>query len=393
MIILPDRNISHPKILMPMKRSFWSPSNYISKDEFGNDTIRYRFIATIRYHDGKIAWRGTFEDRDDFDAFAFAYASGSLRYERELWKLSIPYWTPAPFEDLPILLAVTVILTSTTGTYTIPGDWNSGDNIIHMIGAGGSGAAVFGPAFGMADAGGGGGGGYARQTNYPVDAGTSVSYGAGTGGSGRSAGTSSTATPGIAGGNTFFNGTSYAAAPIGATGGNGGTGTFTSGAVISYAFGGTGKGTVVYAGGFGGYIGQNFVSSNNATGGGGAGGPNGAGNTAVTIVSPSSSAVATTGGTGGNGSGGTAGAASTNGIAPAAAGNGADIATSYGSGGGGGGGVGNFGGAGGTGGFYGGGGGGGAGNGSSSSGAGRQGLIHITYIPYGLRFNMPILGM
>jgi len=386
MIILPDRNIPRARILMPMKRSFWSPSSYMPKDQLGNDTTRYKFIATTRYHDGKIAWQGVFEDRDDFDAFAFAYASGSLRYERDLWRLPTPEWIPGIYDELPTTFAVTVFLSSTSFTsltYSVPVDWTT-DNVVHCIGSGGSGGVAY-VFVQQAHSSGGGEGGYGRKRNINVPPGGTTSYACGPSASIRNISTSGTAATGFTGWPTFFGNTTYATSPVGGNGGGPGQGSASSGVSIVGGTGGSGIGDVVYTGGAGGDVGgQGGTVTQCASGGGGAAGLNGNGGAggSIAVAAPSQ---ATSGGTGDAGTGGTSGAAGT------------ELSGTYGSGGGGTGVivVGGGGATGGAAGNYGGGGGAAACNNGSPavSGASKQGIIHIVYIPFGMRFNMPMLGM
>jgi len=85
---------------------------------------------------------------------------------------------------------------TTTTSWTVPSDWNSSNNIIHLIGSGG-GAPGSRSGDGTAGGGsGGGGGGYSRIDNYSVSAGTSVTLGIGLGGAaGGPGGTAGSGTP------------------------------------------------------------------------------------------------------------------------------------------------------------------------------------------------------
>ena len=71
MIILPDRNIPRSKVLMPMRLRDYAPSQRTCTFGIENQT---RFRLTARLHDGHIAWKGYFDDRDDADAFLAALA-------------------------------------------------------------------------------------------------------------------------------------------------------------------------------------------------------------------------------------------------------------------------------------------------------------------------------
>jgi hypothetical protein len=73
-----------------------------------------------------------------------------------------------------------ISLTSTT-SWTIPEDWNSSDNTIHLIGGGG-GAPGSRTYQGAGGGSGGGGGGYSQITNYSSSPGTVVSVTVGAGG-------------------------------------------------------------------------------------------------------------------------------------------------------------------------------------------------------------------
>jgi hypothetical protein len=295
-------------------------------------------------------------------------------------------------------------------SWTVPGDW-SNSNTIETIGGGGGGATANSVGSGT----GGGGGGYSKISNLPGLSG-SITLSVGSGGS-----------PGVAGGDTWFNGASIGASSVGAKGGGSGgigPGTFGLGGASA------GIGTTKYTGGNGGdYSAGGWQGS----GGGGAAGPNGAGGAGAGGDGGNDSAG---GGGGGGGSGGTAGTAgganfggnggnnfsgsgggsgaTTPGTAGTAGtngggggggdgagasgatggsgghgGNGIEWDSPHGSGGGGGGGGcgkgTNSSGAGGAGGAYGGGGGGGSADAVSGSigpgGPGNQGLIVVSYTP------------
>lgn len=344
MIILPDRTIA--RVLPPVADREWrTPSQAQPKDAAGNEN-RTRFRLTARLHDGHVAWRGWFDDRDDADAFLWALAAGTLHIERELWRLPAPWWHPDLGEGLAYNFATVSFLTSPTGsnqTYNVPSDWNSSNNTVEVIGAGGGGAKsnTSGGA-----AGGGGGGAYSKQTNISLTPGGTATYRIGSGGAVQT----SSGTAGNAGGDTWFNGATLGASSVGAKGGGGGPGTSNGGAASS------GVGSVKYSGGGGGA--RSLSGSGGGTGGGGAAGLNGNGNTAgAGETDPGGSGDAGFGGAGGN-------------YNSTVGGNGTEW-TTHGSGGGGG--------AFRAGGNYGGGGGGASSGGTS--GAGRAGLIVITYTP------------
>lgn len=211
------------------------------------------------------------------------------------------------------------ITTTGAGTFTVPGDWSS-TNQIEVIGGGGGG----GSGTGGNDNGGGGGGGYAKVTNLTGLTGT-ITTQVGAGG-----------IHGTSGGQTWFNGANAAAASVSV---NGGT---SSG--DSNPTGGAG-GTVINGTGFAGGAGGTSTNINNGgAGGGGAGAPSGIGraggastNNAGSGGGGAGAGLATAGSDGGSvgGAGGTAqdgtagGAGGVNGVSAAGAG-------SHGSGGGGG---------------------------------------------------------
>ena len=365
MIVLQDRHAPVGNLLLPQARVEWIASSQRPSFEPLEHGTLTRWRVTARLHDGHVAWRGWFDDREDADAFLYAMASGSLPYERELWSLPSPEWHPdiAPPEAVYAVATLTFITATGAGTYTVPADFNSSNNTIETIGGGASAT------------GSGGGAAYSQIANLALTPGASINR-----------------TVAAVGGDSFFNGASLAASSVGAKG----TSTITGAATTS------GIGTIKYAGGDG------------ANGGGGAAGPNGAGNTAP------GTGVGGSGDAGFGGAGGTAGAAGGNGGGggtgqtgnPGAGGTEWDA--SHGSGGGGGQGgrggdssnggtIGGAGGNGGAGGLYGAGGGvggsGGSGSGapaggSGASGVGKQGIIVVTYTPAtSAGFSISMLGM
>jgi len=308
----------------------------------------------------------------------------------------------------PTSIKTYVITNTATTSWTVPTDWNSTNNIVHLIGAGGGGGgARETTASNHAGGGGGGGGGYTKITNYSASSGGSITVAAGVGGT---AGAGAGGTGGTGGATNFG---SYTAA-----GGVGGSTTATPSSV-----GGTGGVGATYTGGTGGVGGTSVAlrPSYAAGGGGGAAGPNGnggAGGAAGAVGGgggggngggSAGAAGGASGGAGGNGWLGTGGGAAGAGAGTVntgggggganggASGNatggtgatGADILNTWGSGGGGGGGAGNpNGGTGGTSNGYGAGGGGGAQNGGTGTtqfpgGAGKSGIIVIQYYPLG----------
>lgn len=257
--------------------------------------------------------------------------------------------------------AATVVFLTSGTSYAIPADWNNSMNSIEVIGGGAGGAGNGG--------GGGGGGAYSKAVNVTLSG--TVGYAVGAGGGSNTSG-----------GDTYFcNSTSNCASIAGTAVVAGAKGGVSSGTTAGGAGGASasGVGSTKYSGGNGGGDADVY----RAGAGGGAAGKNGAGNDATG---------AGVGGSGDAGSGGAGGAAGTNGTNAVAGSAGTEWDATHGSGGGGGAGYidGNnsLSGVGGAGGAYGAGGGGGGGDGissaSTSGGAGSQGLIVISYTPYGV---------
>ena len=375
MIVLPDLHAPRGRFLLPMRRVEWMPPSRASvKDQLGHDGVMTSYRVRARLHDGHIAWTGWFQDREDFDAFLWAVAQGTLRHERALWRLPSPEWHPGISEGVHYDFATVTILTGSAGssqTYTRPADWNNSDNEVEMIGGGAGGGRGANGAAGRAGA---GGGAYSSDLNVAIGATATYQIGA------NGAGATATNTAGGAGGDSWFNGTSLASASVSAEGGNGSTATAGAGGLASNSIGSTK---------FNGGTGGTGVAGNGAGGGGGgAGGPNAAGGNG-------SNGSGATGGTGGRGDGtfgGTGGASKSNG-------NPGTEWTTAGSGGGGGGGGGSSStNTGGNAGNYGGGGGGGGTGGSANGpgGSGTQGVIVLTYTPLLFSLangNLAMLGM
>lgn len=387
-----------PRFLNEVPRSQWmAPSRSLPRDQFGNEVVRTRFRLRARGSDGFIAWCGWFDDRDDFDAFLWAIATGSLNQEPGLWRLPTPGWFPDLWGDVTFDFATVTFLTGSPGSnqnYTVPGDWNNADNKIECIGAGGGGAVALRGGTGGAYACGGGGGGYGRVDNSSFTLGATLVYNVGLNGAAATR-SSSGATGGNAATDTWFNGTTYAAAPVGGKGSNGGGGGTTP-TFIPYKGGDNvpGKGTFTYDSGKGGAIISTSGTATIATGGGGAAGLNGLGGGVSQIGSNVSTS---NGGATGDATFGGAGGATGN---PTASngGNGTEWDATHGSGGGGGGAIGATAVTGGNGGNYGAGGGGAAASsGTVTSGAGGQGIVVVTYtptLPFSLaNLNIPMIGM
>ncbi len=246
---------------------------------------------------------------------------------------------------------------ATLADFQVPADWNSSNNTIEAIGAGG-----------YAQWGGGGGGAYSKSNNVALTPGSTVRYNVG----------ASVSTNGNAGADTWLCDStancaniSGSAVKVGAKGGGGNTGSTggTGGAAAS------GVGDVKTSGGNGGN--GDSVSPGAAGGGGGAGGPQGNGNNGSNL----------NGNSGGNGGSGGAGFGGAGGIGVAGnTGGSGDTGTEFdlahGSGGGGAGG--GYAGSdlrGGHGGSYGGGAGGFSGNGGAQGQVSGAGIIVLTYTP------------
>lgn len=408
MIILPESGAPRGKILLPQRKLEWDQPSARWHISNRNQT---RFRADVYTHDGLKLWRGWFDHREDFDAFLFAYAVGSLNYERELWRLPTPRW-PGLGLDLPLQFATVRFLTNQGGaqTDTVPSDYNASGSTIEVVGCGGAGGT--GQISDGGGGGGGGGGAYSLKNNLSLTPGASVNYYL------FDPGFSST-TDGAAGGtgsDAWYNGTTLGNSSVGAKGGGGGAGTAGTGGSTALATAGIGD--TKYNGGGGG----NGGNSGGGGGGGGAGSPvgqGGGGGTTTTAhgaggggcgggnngsvgggsaggaggnADDGSAGGTAGGGSGSNGSGGGGGTGDSNGDAGGLGGPGDHWDPTHGSGGGGGGAgaattaTANLG-SGGAGGNYGGGGGGGgdsagATSGDSSAGGnGRNGIIVMTYTP------------
>lgn len=349
---------------MPIPEREWrEPSQAQFKDQFGNPGTQTRFRLRGLLNDGFVKWCGWFDDRADLDAFLFALFTGSIVYERELWRLPTPHWHPDIGEGLSYEFASVTFLTTTGSnqTHTSASDWNNANNSIELLGGGGGGARS-----GAGHATGGGGGSYSEITNFifATPGTTTATYRVAASVAGISA-----SNPGTNGNPSWFNNATdpgagsdnTKAGAKGGTGGPGGTGNQSGGAGGVTA---TSWGQTLSAGGRGGNL--SGASGTGGSGGGGSAGLNGAGGNAADSTS-TGSGVSTAGGSADNGTTAGANAGANNG------GSGTEWDGSHGSGSGGGG---NGGGNGGTGGNYGGGGGGSLG---ATSGGGAQGLIVVTY--------------
>lgn len=414
MIILPERNVARGKVLLPMFKSEWvGPST--------QQGIHTRWRLDARLNDGFVKWRGWFDDREDVDAFLYALANDTLKYEKSLWRMSTPEWHPDIANVTYELATVTAFTSPTAGSasWSVPGDWNNTSNSLHAIGGGATSGS------GSAQVPGSGGGAYAELTNLSLTKNATAYYAVGLGG------LYTTDDTGQDGGQTWFNKTTNAAPTLVANGilAVGGNKRGAGGAAAScvgtttYSGGSPSTSSSGYSGtGGGGAAGPNGAGAGSGTGGGGASGGGGA-NGGSASASPTNNngtnggnnRFGTGGGAGGlttsingspgsNGGGGGGGARTArSGICQGGAGGTEFISEwgNYGPGGGGGGGGdddeastdgGNnsYGGAGGV---YGGGGGGFADDAGSRGGNGGQGLLMVIYNPVINSFNMPMLGM
>lgn len=348
------------------------PSLHQPKNRFGHAAVEKRWHVKVRLADGHIRWHGVFEDRDDFDAFLWAIATGSLDQQPDLWRLPIPQYFPDYGEGGLFMFAATIIVTA-SGSQSVPGDWNNAANTIEGIGGGGSGGA--GCKNNGKRATGGSGAEYRKLTNYA--AGGTFTYTIGAGGAAVAL-TTDTISNGNDGGDTILDTTALIAK-------KGLAGTAAAGSNPTPPAGGTGgTGGTGNNGGGGGSTG---TANDCASGGGGAGGTTAAGSAGVTNGSNNT---ATNGGAGGTASGGAAGTGTVlNSASTATGGNGGDgsaFDATHGAGGGGGAALNTGTGAavGGNGGNYGAGGGGSdtkATGGNSTSGAGAGGILFFTYTP------------
>lgn len=303
MLILPR---PRARILIPVPEASWrEPSRAMPKDQLGNQN-RTVFFVVARCHDGHPAWIGRFEDYADADAFLHAVVSGSIRYERELWRLPTPWWNPDLPDGLGYDFLARDFVTTPTGsnqTYTSKYYWNNSYNWIDTIGSGASGAAGFGTS-GFNNTG-GGGGAWNRVFNYVFShpGVSTTTWQIGTPGASVVRSTNG-GTAGNNGGDVYFGGTTLGGSSVGSKGGTGGaTGSNTQNGGAG-GVGASGVGTLNYDGGRGGTI--TNVGGNAATGGGGAAAFQGAG---VNGVDTAASGAQTDGGAGDAGAGGAGGVA------------------------------------------------------------------------------------
>ena len=279
-------------------------------------------------------------------------------------------------------------------SWTVPVDFNTANNIIHLYGAGGGSGAGEAGSSPVGAGGGGGGGGYTQVANLFGYLDQVFTYSIGTGGTG---GASQSANGANGGGTTFSTysaggGSGGRGSPAGASGagGTGGVGTTFNGGTGGAGGGGAGGPSPTASGGGGGGAGGALGAGKN----GGAGGATnsstyGGGGGGVGATGSAGSGGGASPSTGGNNNDGVGGGTSatfafsggggagsvTGGSAQWNGSDGIDVLNSFGAGGGGGGSTT----TGGIGGRYGGGAGGGGTNGLGNSG--RNGVIIIVYLP------------
>ena len=260
---------------------------------------------------------------------------------RDLRERPLPSWLPSP-HDYPGLSyefsTVTFLTTTGSQTYSVPADWNSGNNKVEAVASAGNAAASSGYG-----GGGGGGGAYAAQTNVSLTPSGTAPYYCGAAGATTK---------------TSFN-TSSVVADYGTSASNNTNGTGGLSANCT--------GALKYSGGDG-YVG---ILLGVGGGGGGAAGPHGAGSVGA---SPN----------GGN---------ADNNTVSGGAGNGASGTEWDGSHGCGAGGAGGNSSNGYNGGAYGGAGGGGYYTSTVTAGTSAQGIIVVTYTPIASTFFMPHIGL
>lgn len=169
-----------------------------------------------------------------------------------------------------------IIDASVASPWTVPSNWNSGDNKIGTLGAG---AGSIDARGGYGPGGGVGGGAYSEEQNVALTPGSTVDFSVGQGGQPISVAVSAGSTDG---GDTWFGGTDYASSFVAAKGG-GGISDWASGAWRTSGAGGdaaSGIGSIKNSGGAGG------PSSQGSRGGagGGAAGPHGVGGDGTALI-------------------------------------------------------------------------------------------------------------
>lgn len=390
MIILKPHEL---KALPPLRWNHWrTPSQAQPKNSLGHEN-QTRFRLRAMTHDGVVRWVGWWDDRDEMDAFLWAMAEGTLRYQRELWDTPAETWMPQygwgnvgwrpDFGEGLVYDFATVVFIVSGTTATVPSDSNglssgSGE-FLDGIGAGGSGA--FNTGFG-GSASGGTGGAWSRITTISLSAGATVNVQAGAGGAAKSGATAN----GNNGTDTWYN-KSAASAPASTTDGilaKAGSAGLTTGAAVSGGQAASGVGSSKNNGGGSG------SASSGGSGGGGAASSAGAGGT-----SSNASSNGTQGGSSGSGLAGSAGFSSGGSGTTGAGGSGTEYDASHGAGSGSGGtfGTGNSSGVGGR---YGAGSGGVGNFANGATGKGGDGLLVYSYNPVtagGARFRAFIVGM
>lgn len=308
------------KIIVPLRRNEIIKSEAQTKNILGHEN-QIRFCVTARLDDGHIAWRGWFDDQDDFDTFLWSMARGTLKQDRYVQRLCTPEWRPELLEfplswEWHTYLFIVSLVYPGVNPYPVPsncrGVSGKSGEFIDCVGGGGSGGGrhqLFGASRGL----GGGGGAWSRVTVLELIPNANVTVNLGS----AAAGVLSTGSgvTGNAGSDTWFNGANLAASSVGAKGGSGGpvgTGTTLSGGTGGDSASGTG--TTKNSGGDGGDV--TVTSGADSTGGGAAGGMNGVGGNGVDNAN--TGFLATAGGNVPSGASGTAGTPSAGSSTPTA---------------------------------------------------------------------------
>lgn len=303
MLILHDSAISRSKILTPVPKKEWMSSSISRpRDQFGNETVKTKWVIHAISNDGRAIWSGWFEDREEFDAFLLAVFKGTLKSERALWDLPTPNWQPYLGDIITYQFQTFVFLTGagTVNTFNVPSDYRSIRSRVHCVGGGGGANSGFWfwttnpgntslpPYYSNAySCAGGSGGGYANRANVSLTPGGTCQYSVSTAGVGAVSPSSNTWFNGFSGANACVAGSGAAGVYIGNNSDyanatyNTPPATTISGGSLQAPVERRSVGDVSNPGGFGGsrkpkQIINPFCTISGA-GGGGSGGPNGPG--------------------------------------------------------------------------------------------------------------------
>lgn len=200
MLILHDSAISRSKILTPVPKKEWMSSSISRpRDQFGNETVKTKWVIHAISNDGRAIWSGWFEDREEFDAFLLAVFKGTLKSEKALWDLPTPNWQPYLGDIITYQFQTFVFLTGagTVNTFNVPSDYRSINSRVHCVGGGGGANSGFWfwttnpgdtslPPYGSTSysCAGGSGGGYANRANVSLTPGGTCQYSVSTAGVG-----------------------------------------------------------------------------------------------------------------------------------------------------------------------------------------------------------------